>query len=147
MWWYCLLSEKFFGFCHPICNVSSNRHSHWVEIRMCKACCWDEAGAVLWGEGLEEEGLRLPGFLRAALLPYSTLCSFSAQVSWKQHTNTLLSSTLFLLLDLKCLKNRLIWYHPHHAKGMMINPKRNSLPCHFNSSNAPFSRCRIFMRK
>lgn len=36
MWCYYLLSEKFFSFCHPIWNVSSNRRR--VEMRTCKAC-------------------------------------------------------------------------------------------------------------
>lgn len=119
-----------------------------LEIRTCKACCRDETGAVCrerpWGGGTG-----LPRALGAEPCPalrriWLLLCLRVLKIAY-----TLLYSALLLLLDLKCLKTMPICSYPQQAKGMMVEAKRNSMPCHFNSSNIspPPPPCRIFMRK
>lgn len=105
-----------------------------LEIRTCKACCRDETGAVCrersWGGGTG-----LPRALGAEPCPalrriWLLLCLRVLKIAY-----TLLYSALLLLLDLKCLKTMPICSYPQQAKGMMVEAKRNSMPCHFNSSN------------
>jgi len=135
-----LLSEKFFSFCHPICNSVICNQAIGIgalEIRTCKACCRDETGAVC-GERARGGGTGLPRAFGAKPCPAlqrtrPLLCPSVLKTAY-----TLSSSTLFLLLDLKCLKTMPICSYPHQAKGMMVEPKRNSMPCHFNSSNTSF---------
>ena len=87
-----------------------------LEIRTCKACCRDETGAV-HGERARGGGTGLPRALGGEPCPALQRPRPLLGPRVLKTAQTLLSSTLFLLLDLKCLKTVPICSYPHQAKG------------------------------
>lgn len=133
-----MLSENFFSFCYPICNVPSRRHRQQSGAQNVQSMWWEGEGAralelELRVERAESRWVSPQRALRVSLLG-STWLSAASQ---RHHTHLFSWFAVALPLDLTCLR---VDVTSVRQMGMMIDSKRNNMSYNSNSSdNHPHS--------